>query len=202
MWAALTLGFTVGFSSSGRGYGSLGGRRGIFMDANYFGGDPRASVGAVVADDAWASTLRPGSVAPLCSVGQLQAALDAASPFSALVVLKFERQGCKACVSTEEPFARMAKGLGKRTGSHFFTVDTLAHKEFCRDQVGVKAVPCAHIYQEGDLKHVLPISKRKWPAFRKAVSNLLSDRRSHDQGPGAVVWRWIAAKFRLALRLG
>ena len=73
----------------------------------------------------------------------------------------------------------------------FFTVDTLAHKEFCRDQVGIKAVPCVHIYQENALRRTLQISPTKWPTFREAVELLTVDLyRSPAQGVLARLRSW------------
>ena len=169
---------------------SAGSVRALASNADNFGRDPRSSFNSVVADYKWAAGQRPGCIEALGSVNQLQAALDAV-PRGSLVVLKFERDGCKACIATAKPFEQMAKRLGKRTGSRFFTVDTLAHKEFCRDQVGIKAVPCVHIYQENALRRTLQISATKWPTFREAVESLTVDLyRSPAQGVLARLRSW------------
>ena len=169
---------------------SAGSVRALASNADNFGRDPRSSFNSVVADHEWAAGHRPGCIEALGSVNQLQAALDAV-PRGSLVVLKFERDGCKACIATAPLFEQMAKRLGKRTGSRFFTVDTLAHKEFCRDQVGIKAVPCVHIYQENALRRTLQISPTKWPTFREAVELLTVDLyRSPAQGVLARLRSW------------
>merc|ERR1711934_794428 len=104
----------------------------------------------IVANTSFASSISPPEVSNLGSVGELQAAIDMASSSDRpLVALMFKRDGCKACVKMQELFVHLADDLNA-TGL-FFTVDCMSARAFCKEQVGVKAVPTAHIYVGGEL---------------------------------------------------
>ena len=133
-----------------------------------YGVDPRLNVN-VVSEPV---DIPSGVVGELGSVGQLQAALDAAG--SNCVVLKFEREGCAACENTKEKLNRLA--ARRQRSVHCFTVDTMLHTEFCKNLVGLKVVPAAHIYQNGELKQAMPIGGKTWPKFTAKLNELTPHR--------------------------
>ena len=98
------------------------------------GFDPRIGIDAetIVAEHDWAAKeISIGAVNKgLGSVNQLQAALDATAKSGALLVMKFERDGCKACAQTTELLAATAKEFGD--AGLFFTVSFDEQKALCR----------------------------------------------------------------------
>ena len=51
----------------------------------------------------------------------------------------------------------------------FFTCDFHQCRAFC-SQCGIKAVPCVHVYQRDELKHVLPLGPSKWERFANVLA--------------------------------
>ena len=132
-----------------------------------YGGDPRP----LVSNDGWRD---PGRLWPLGEPGvvrelwggmeHLQAVLDAAGDM--LVVLKFKREGCQACGSTIARFAAAAETY--RDTALFFTVDFNQCRAFC-SRSGIKAVPCAHVYERDELISVHPLGPSAWDAFAEEL---------------------------------
>ena len=148
-----------------------------------FGGDPRRAV--TVAAEFWAAP-EPGRVGRIGSAGELQAVIEATSP-GALTVIKFESQHCAACQRTQPMFARAARA-GARAGSRFCTVDAFENQLFCKEQVGIRSVPCAHVYRDGSLLALLAIGKISEAAFRTTLRELDLSGGS-GQGRLARTWR-------------
>jgi len=153
-------------------------------DWDWYGRDPRLRTGGLVCDDArkWArNSVLPGRVNEMGNVHQLQAAIDVAAS-GELIVVKFQRDSCPACVATHSQFVRTAKQWQR---SSFFVVDAKAHKQFCKEEVGLKALPSVHVYRDGELRAALPLNKQEWPTFarvlkqsRRAGAGALSPRRT------------------------
>lgn len=96
-------------------------------------------------------------------VDHLQAVLnDAATDTDEAVIIKFKREGCRACGSTNERFAQLAEAYEGR--ALFFTVDFHACRKFC-EQSGIRAVPCVHIYKSDELVSVMGLGPSKWDRF-------------------------------------
>ena len=140
------------------------------VEESRYGMDPREGLSSeeITVDSKFAASLSPGRITELGSVGQLQAAIDAAGT-DAVVVLKFQREGCAACASTREVYAKTAKQLGD--GGYFFFVDYDKSKAFCR-QVKVRFVPCGHVYKDGELTAAMPLGKKSWDAFRERLGEI------------------------------
>jgi hypothetical protein len=137
----------------------------VFADSmapSKHGKDPREGLSAdnLAAETDWARSVVPGEVGALGSVGQLQAALDAAAKSGRrLIVLKFEIAGCKACVETHAPYARAAADLHEH--GFFFTVDGYKAKAFCKKQVRVKLPPIPHLSRLTS-SHIISSSHVTW----------------------------------------
>ena len=142
------------------------------VEASKYGMDPREGLSSeeISVDSDWAASISPGRISELGSVGQLQAAIDAAGT-DAVVVLKFQREGCAACASTREVYETTAKQLSD--GGLFFVVDYDKYKDFCK-QVKVRFVPCGQVYKHGTLSAALPLGKKAWDAFRERLGELYS----------------------------
>lgn len=134
-----------------------------------FGHDPRDDMepDEIVADCEW-TPAQPGSVHSLDTIGQLQAALDAAGE-TQLVVLKYMREGCKACAATNGDYSKMAQVYG--VDAQFYTVNAMVAKEL-RQASGVRAVPCGHVYLRGRLRKVMAAGPKAWDDFESEANSL------------------------------
>lgn len=145
-----------------------------------FGGDPRidgvwpAGRGADKRAVEW-SLGRDGSVEDLCGgIEHLRMVLDDARNGEP-VVLKFKREGCAACRSTEEAYASLARSYRGRC--RFFTVDFNQRRDFCW-QCGIQIVPCAHVWQDGDLREAVGLGPSKWDAFVDRLAAVVDPRHA------------------------
>ena len=127
-----------------------------------YGRDPRDSSEAVAGDAAWAATLSAGQINSLENIEQLQGALDAASAGQELVVIKFMRDGCAACASTQKQYQAAAKSYASR--AKFFEVDYDLSKPFCK-ACKLRFVPSAHLYRGTEFIAAMPLGKSAWDAF-------------------------------------
>jgi len=133
-----------------------------------FGGDPRADgiwptdgdSGQIAA--AW-SLGRDGSVEELYGgIAHLRAVLHDAAQHGEPVVLKFKREGCRACQSTAKAYESLAQSYRGRC--RFFVVDFDHCRSFCQ-QCGVRTVPCAHLWKDGHLHEAVGLGPSAWDAF-------------------------------------
>jgi len=159
---------------AGKGGYTIDNRRGAGAaprpdDSSKYGGDPREvpSTGGeeCEADTAWASTIAASAVNQLQTVGQLQAALDLAKDEAKVVCLKFMRDGCAACASTEKEYAGLAADLDDVL---LFEVDFDLAKPFCR-RTKIRFVPSVHIYTANEFRVALPIGKKAWGGFSEQL---------------------------------
>jgi hypothetical protein len=156
------------------------------LEPSKHGRDPRAGRGAIVADAEFASSIVPAAIGELRTVGELQAAIDMASGSGrTCVALVFQREGCKACGQASAPFQRAAKQLSDH--ALCFTVDCMAAKEFAKDYVGLKVVPSAHLYVDGELTMSTGIGTT--PAWRDYRRRLY---RAARVPRGYFLRRWLA----------
>lgn len=135
-----------------------------------YGGDPRMRAAPPLSMRDWPLG-GEGAIGDLYGgVEQLQTVLNAAGAADELVVLKFKREGCKACAATAERFAAAAEQHAGR--ARFFTVDFNMCKDFCFKHCGIRAVPCVHIYHRGELLDALPLGRPSWAAFAERLGAL------------------------------
>ena len=127
-----------------------------------YGHDPRDVDDPIEGDAGWAAGLTSGQISELGNLPQLQGALDAAEADSGLVIIKFMRDGCVACASTQKQYARAAKDYAAK--ARFFEVNYDNSKSFCR-KCEVKFVPSAHIYKGTSFVDALPLGKNSWDKF-------------------------------------
>ena len=135
---------------------------GVAIFDSRYGGDPRSGQAEITSDVGF--SIAPGSVMRMNSLGELQAAIEAAG-HEKLVVLKFERPGCKSCADTQRLYASTARRNGAE--ALFFTVNCM--DRFYGMQLakasGIMAVPATHIYAGGELQQASTLSLRSWDAF-------------------------------------
>jgi len=106
----------------------------------------------------------------MTTIGQLQAAIDAVRGQGAeLVVLKFTREGCAACRTTETLYENAARKFG--SSGLFFTCDCLEARTFARAS-GVRVVPSVFIFAAGELHTAMRLSRGDWPAFHRRLCEL------------------------------
>lgn len=139
-----------------------------------FGIDPRdAAEKPIAADSQWASSLISGKInSGLGSVEQLQAAVDVANEADKLVVVKFERDGCKACAATKGNYTAAAEE--HESSGIFFTVNFNEFKALCK-QAKLKSVPIVHIYGQNGLVHTGQLGPKKWDEFKEKLDKLVKE---------------------------
>jgi len=100
-------------------------------------------------------------------VDHLQAVLDSAG--DEVVVLKFKREGCPACGSTNARYTEMAKAYAGR--ARLFFVDYHQCLKFCQ-ACGLRAVPCVHVYQQNEMLEVMALGPSSWDAFAELMEEV------------------------------
>ena len=103
--------------------------------------------------------------------------LDAAVATHPLVVVKFYMPSCRACFKMKPYYEQFAKDATESTA--FLEVDSDASRLLIR-LVGVKSLPCVHIYKEGVLVDRHRIGNMKlFTGMQASFQQHLDDYRAH-----------------------
>ena len=106
---------------------------------------------------------RASSIEPIVDLCDFERAL--ASAGDRLVVIKFYSRKCRACLAIEPQFARLAKaGLA----ADFYEVDHAASRPL-DELAGIRKLPAAHIYRDGELVCTHGLGRKHFEAFREGL---------------------------------
>ena len=117
------------------------------------------------------------SKSPYISSIQTVSELDAAIATHPLVVVKFYMPSCRACFKMKPYYEQFAKGATESTA--VLEVDTDASRLLVQ-LVGVKNLPCVHIYKEGTLvaRHRIG-NMNLFTGMQASFQQHLDDYRAH-----------------------
>ena len=142
------------------------------MSSETYGCDPRDGLSSDEFKPCTAfAAPEPGKVGRLMTIGQLQAAVNAAGN-EQLVVVKFMKGDCVPCELTVGLFRELASAYGSQ--GQFYTCDLDEAQQLCRLS-NIKVVPTAHVFSKGKLRGALPMGSLTWSPFVFRLNHMRSE---------------------------